>query len=59
MKETPKKAVALAEPSPEVIDAAAERPLDGEQRDCLDCHGTLEYDGDTELWHHVSEGGCK
>lgn len=31
---------------------------DGERRDCLDCHGTLEFDGDDELWYHISDTDC-
>lgn len=30
----------------------------GERRDCLDCHGTLEYDGEDESWSHVEENSC-
>ncbi|WP_281377750.1 hypothetical protein [Halosimplex pelagicum] len=29
---------------------------DGEQRDCLDCHGTLEFDADDGSWHHIDGG---
>lgn len=30
--------------------------LDGEKRECLDCHGWLVYNNEIQLWEHMSDG---